>query len=140
MNQRKVNSIRSKLARLARNECANYNRGACTLKTCGECIVTIPTDTLPGNVCSYFMQHVSPIDLVLNEEYLETFPSDYPLRKAKPKLTNCQRCGGAFEKRGNAAKYCEACRKLNERDKARARKQKERREMSLNKDVRNVEL
>ncbi|MFJ7509362.1 hypothetical protein ACIQW7_07860 [Peribacillus simplex] len=132
MNQRKINSIRSKLARLARNECANFNNGACALKTCGYCIVTIPTDTLPGNVCSYFMKHISPIDLKLNEEYLETFPSDYPLQKTKPKLAKCQRCDRAFEKRGNAAKYCEDCRKLNERDKARARKQKERREMSRN--------
>lgn len=132
MNQRKVNSIRSNLARLARNECANFNDGSCSLQKCGQCIVTIPTDTLPGNVCSYFMQHVLPNDLALNEEYLETFPRDYPLRKAKPKLADCRRCGGAFEKRGNAAKYCDDCRELNERDKARARKQKERREMSRN--------
>ncbi|MFB6803428.1 cysteine-rich VLP protein [Peribacillus butanolivorans] len=130
MNQRKVNSIRSKLARQARKECANYNNGACALQTCGECIVTIPTDTLPGNVCSYFMQHVLPTDLALNEEYLETFPRDYPLRNVKPKLADCQRCGEAYEKQGNAAKYCGDCRKLNERDKARARKRKERREMS----------
>lgn len=132
MNQRKINSIRSKLTRLARNECANYNNGACPIQRCGECIVAIETDTLPGNVCPYFMQSVLPADPELHAEYAETFPKGHALRKAKPKLSDCQRCGEAFEKRGNAAKYCDDCRKLNERDKARARKQKERREMSRN--------
>jgi hypothetical protein len=130
MNQRKVNSIQSKLARLARNECVNYKQGACELQRCGTCIVEIRTDSLPGNVCPYFMKHVLPADIKLNDDYLDTFPREHPLRKTKRKLSTCLRCGDSFQKRSNAAKYCDDCRKLNERDKARARKQKERREKS----------
>ena len=132
MNQRKVKSIRSKLARLARNNCASYNNGSCPIQRCGECIVAIETETLPGNVCPYFMRSVLPAEPTLHSDYAETFPKGHALRKEKPKLAECKRCGGAFEKRGNAAKYCDDCRKLTDRDKARARKQKERRGMSRN--------
>jgi hypothetical protein len=130
MNQRKVRSIQSKLSSLARHECANFKDGACELQRCGQCIVTIPTETLPGNVCPYFMKHVLPDAPKLNDEYLEYFPKDYPLRKTKKKLSTCLRCGDSFQKQSNSAKYCLECRKLNERDKARARKQKSRREVS----------
>ncbi|WP_199880717.1 cysteine-rich VLP protein [Bacillus massiliglaciei] len=132
MNQRKVKSIRSKLGRLARNKCTNYNEGSCPIQSCGQCVVTIETVTLPGNVCPYFMRHVLPADLSLQSEYAETFPKGHILRKKKPKLSDCKRCGDPFEKRGNAAKYCDDCRRITERDKARARKQKERRGMSRN--------
>lgn len=132
MNQRKVRSIQSKLARLARNDCANYKDGACELQRCGQCIVAIETETLPGNVCGYFMKHVLPDEPKLNDDYLEFFPSDYPLKKSKKKLSTCNRCGDHFQKESNSAKYCSDCRSLNERDKARARKQKERRKVSRN--------
>lgn len=95
-----------------------------------QCVVCIRTDSMPGNVCPYFMRHVLPGDAKLNDEYLEYFPASYSLRKEKKKVAECLRCGDAFEKKGNRAKYCNECRKLNERDKARARKQKERRKMS----------
>jgi hypothetical protein len=130
MNQRKVKSIQSKLSRLARNECANYKNGACEIQQCGICVVTIETDSLPGNVCPYFMKHVLPDALELNEEYLEYFPKDYPLKKTKKRLSTCQRCNEQFQKHSNSAKFCDDCRTLNERDKARARKQKERRKVS----------
>lgn len=130
MNQRKVRSIQSQLARLARKNCANYKDGACELQRCGDCIVEIATETLPGNVCPYFMKHVLPEEVNLNEQYLEYFPREYPLRKTKKKLSTCLRCGDSFQKQSNSAKYCSDCRKLNERDKARARKQKERRSVS----------
>ncbi|MEH7374932.1 cysteine-rich VLP protein [Neobacillus drentensis] len=129
-NKRKTDSIRSRLARLARNSCATYNDGACALQQCGLCVVTIKTDTLPGNVCPYFMKSVLPADAPLMNEYLEYFPKDYPLQKTKKKLSTCQRCNEQFQKRSNSAKYCDDCRALNERDKARTRKQKERRQVS----------
>lgn len=131
MNQRKVDSIRSKLARLARNDCALYKKdGECDIQQCGLCIVTIKTDSLPGNVCPYFMKHVLPADTVLMNDYLEYFPKGYPLKKTKKRLSTCHRCNEQFQSRSNAAKYCDFCRALNDRDKARARKQKERRKVS----------
>lgn len=49
MNQRKINSRRSKLGRLARNHCANYKSGgACDLQRCGLCTVEIKTDSIQG--------------------------------------------------------------------------------------------
>ncbi|NMD69603.1 hypothetical protein HHO41_04820 [Bacillus sp. DNRA2] len=130
MNSRELNSIQAKLGRLARNECVNYKDGTCELQRCGACVVTIKTDSLPGNVCRYFMTSVLPADKSLNSEYLGYFPRGYPLKKTKKPSATCHRCGEPFEKTSNAAKYCEDCRSLNERDKARARKQKERRKMS----------
>lgn len=130
MNQRKVKSLQSKLARLARNSCANFKDGKCDLQQCDMCIVEIKTDTLPGNVCPYFLKHVLPADAKLNDDYLEHFPKGHPLKKTKRKLSTCLRCGDRFQKQSNSAKYCTDCRALNERDKARARKQKERRQVS----------
>jgi Cysteine-rich VLP len=126
MNQRKLRSIQSRLGRLARKNCANYSAGNCLMARCGKCVVEIETDGLPANVCPYFMKFVLPADPALMDEYLEYFPRDYPLKNDRPRLKPCDRCGELFEKRSNAAKYCDHCRKLNERDKARTRKQKQR--------------
>jgi Cysteine-rich VLP len=126
MNQRKLRSIQSRLGRLARKNCANYSAGNCLMARCGKCVVEIETDGLPANVCPYFMKFVLPADPALMDEYLEYFPRDYPLKNDRPRLKPCERCGELFEKRSNAAKYCDHCRKLNERDKARTRKQKQR--------------
>lgn len=66
MNQRKINSTRSKLGRLARSRCANYKSGsACDLQRCGLCTVEIKTDSMPGNICPYFMRNVLPADPAL---------------------------------------------------------------------------
>ncbi|WP_061570295.1 cysteine-rich VLP protein [Caldibacillus debilis] len=139
MNQRKIRSLQSRLARLARQNCANYEGGECLIQPCGQCIVEIETDRLPANVCPYFMQAVLPADPALMDEYLDYFPRGYPLKKEKQNLKPCERCGELFEKRSNAAKYCDHCRKLNERDKARARKQKQR-ALSRNRNARTLDI
>lgn len=126
MNQRKLRSLQSRLGRLARQNCANYSAGNCLLARCGKCVLEIEADRLAANVCPYFMKHVLPADAELFAEYLEYFPRGYPLKKEKPSLKPCERCGELFEKLSNAAKYCPTCRSLNKRDKARARKQKQR--------------
>ena len=115
MNQRKLRSIRSRLARLARNNCANYKDGACEIQRCGQCIVEIETDGFPGNVCPYFMLAILPSNTKLQDEYLDYFPRGYPLKKDKPNLKPCVRCGELYEKRGNRAKYCNHCRKIVKR-------------------------
>ncbi|MED0701083.1 cysteine-rich VLP protein [Aeribacillus composti] len=126
MNQRKIKSLQNRLARLARQNCANYQGGECLIMLGGQCVLEIETDRLPANVCPYFMKFVLPADPALMDEYLDYFPCGYPLKKEKQNLNPCARCGELFEKRSNAAKYCPTCRSLNKRDKARARKQKQR--------------
>lgn len=116
MNQRKINSIQSNLARLARDQCASYKEGGlCDIQRCGLCVVGIKTDSLPGNVCSYFMRSVLPADAKLFDEYLDYFPQGYPLKKDRPNMKPCQQCGDLFEKRSNAAKYCEHCKTVVKR-------------------------
>jgi len=126
MNQRKLRSIQSRLARLARQNCANYSAGKCLLKRCGKCVVEIETDRLPGNVCPYFMKFVLPADSKLMGEYLDYFPRGYPLKKEKQNLKLCERCGEPFEKRSNAAKYCDNCKVKVKRDQTRWSKQRTR--------------
>lgn len=112
-NKRKINSIQSQLGRLARHNCTNYQTGGgCPLQTCGSCIVGIKTDSLPGNVCPYFMRHVLPADPELESEYLDYMPASYPLKKTgrRRNMKECARCGGRFEAKSNRAKYCEPCR------------------------------
>ena len=129
MNKRKVDSMRGKLGRLAK-ECASYKEGGgCSVQRCGLCVVQIKTDSAIGNVCPYFQTHVLPADRKLEAEYRSYFTQE---KRVGPKLAECLRCGGEYEKGSNAAKYCADCRELNNRDKARARKQKERRHMSRN--------
>lgn len=132
MNRRKVDSMRSKLGRQAKG-CASYKEGGgCSVQRCGLCVVQIKTDSAIGNVCPYFMTHVLPADSKLQSEYLAYFPQDERKQEGDSKRAECLRCGGEYEKGSNAAKYCADCRALNERDKARARKQKERRLTSRN--------
>lgn len=114
MNQRKVRSIQSKLARLARNDCASYKDGACELQRCGQCIVAIETETLPGNVCGYFMKSVLPAKPALMNEYLSYFPRVSTIQKANVK--NCSRCCDPFEAKGNRAKYCDHCKTIAKRE------------------------
>jgi hypothetical protein len=83
---------------------------------CGECVVTIQTDSMPGNVCPVFMRTVLPVDSELMNEYLEYFPPDYPLKKKRRNMKPCDKCGDKFEAKSNRAKYCEHCRKVAKRE------------------------
>lgn len=114
MNQRKVRSIQSKLARLARNNCALYKNGECDLQRCGQCIVEIQTDTLPGNVCAYYMKSVLPAKPALMNDYLSYFPRESMIQQANVK--NCSRCGDFYEAKGNRAKYCDHCKTIAKRE------------------------
>lgn len=117
MNQREMKSLRSKLARLARNQCAG----------CGKpCIVEIETDTMPGNICPYFMKSVLPANPELERQYLECFPDDYPLKLKTSAKRSCVRCNKPIELDGPNRKYCPDCKKLAERDSKRRRMQRYR--------------
>ena len=122
MNQRKIRSIQSRLARLARQNCANYEGGACLIQPCGQCIVEIETDRLPANVCPYFMQAVLPADPALMDEYLDYFPRDYPLKRENSGLPDvCERCGDRYKRTSNRQKYCHQCRDEVRREQAKRR-------------------
>jgi hypothetical protein len=117
LNQRKIKSLRSRLARLARNNCAG-----CSL----PCVVVIETDSAIGNVCSYFMRSVLPADPALERVYLEYFPDDYLLKKILTTKKNCDRCRTPIELDGPNRKYCAECKSLAERDSKRRRMQRYR--------------
>lgn len=122
MNQRKINSRRSKLGRLARNHCANYKSGgACDLQRCGLCTVEIKTDSIQGNICPYFMRNVLPAEPALMREYLECLPADHPLRNKSNRAGKCNRCGQRFERRSNRQQYCAGCAVENEKENSRRR-------------------
>jgi hypothetical protein len=127
MNQRKKKSVQSRLKRLAANECANHEgKDGCKFTRHGLCVVGIETDELPGNVCPYFMCNVLPADAELFDEYLDYFPRGHPLKKEKPNLKPCERCGDLFEKRSSRAKYCDDCKVKVKRDQTRWSKQRTR--------------
>lgn len=122
MNQRKINTMRTKLGRLARNQCANYKSGgACDLQRCGVCTVEIKTDSMPGNVCPYFMRNVLPVDPVLMRKYLEYLQSDHPLQSKSNRAEKCKRCGHRFERKSNRQLYCAGCAVKSEKENSRRR-------------------
>jgi hypothetical protein len=119
MNQRKRKSLRGRLARLAKNNCANYKANPyveCELTMCKLCVVQIETDSMVGNVCPYFMRNVLPAEPKLMNEYLDYFPQDYPLKKKRRNMKSCGRCSEEFEAKSNRAKYCIHCRKVVKRE------------------------
>lgn len=122
MSQRKINTMRTKLGRLARNQCANYkSSGACDLQRCGLCTVEIKTDSMSGNICPYFMRNVLPADPALMREYLEYLPADHPLQSKSNRAGKCNRCGHRFERKSNRQLYCAGCAVENEKENSRRR-------------------
>lgn len=116
-NQRKISALQNKLAKLARNHCANYGEGGtCPIQRCSLCVVTIKTDTIPANVCAYFMRHVLPVNADLYADYIDHMPDNYPLQKSRRRnIKACTKCGEQFTAGSNRAKYCKHCRKVVKR-------------------------
>lgn len=134
MDKRKRDTLRNKLARTARNNCANYQGcNECPLFAAG-CIVQIPTDTMRGNVCPYFMRYVLPVDPELMDDYLQYFPDDYPLKKAKG-AKRCDRCKQSYTPTSNRQKYCKGCGTINEKEQALIRQRKKRLNDAINATV-----
>lgn len=127
MNQRKIRSIQSRLARLARQNCANFEGGECLIMPGGQCVLEIEADRLAANVCPYFMQAVLPADPALNDEYLNYFPRGYPLKREKSGLPDvCERCGNRYKRTSNRQKYCDRCRDEVRREQAKRRMRSKR--------------
>ena len=101
---------------LAKKNCCNCCGGYCIpLDTpCPQCI----TRSL---ICKWFIRAVLPVDLPL---YVE-------LTGDKGKSKPCSACGNPFVPTGSRSLYCPECAKRIKREKAAARKRKQRLDVTL---------
>ncbi|MDM5339687.1 cysteine-rich VLP protein [Fictibacillus enclensis] len=122
MNQRRLQSVKSKAKKLAKENCANYTgAGQCLVACGGRCLLTYESDGI-GNICPYFIVSVLPADHEMETEYREIF--DIP--GGTPPKDLCNECGRTIERSSNRQKYCGECRESVRKTKERQR-QKEKR-------------
>ncbi|MDM5197870.1 cysteine-rich VLP protein [Fictibacillus enclensis] len=122
MNQRKLQSVKSKANKLAKDNCANYTgAGLCLVACGGRCLLTYESEGT-GNICPYFIASVLPAEHELEMEYREIF--DIPSVPLQKDL--CDECGRPIERSSNRQKYCGECRESVRKTKEKQR-QKERR-------------
>lgn len=102
--------------KLAKKECCNCYDGYCVLldTPCPQCI----TRSL---ICKWFIKAVLPADVPL---YVE-------LTGDRGKSKPCAMCGKLFLPRSNSANYCPDCAVRITREKAAARKRKQRLDVTL---------
>ncbi len=102
--------------KLAKKECCNCYNGFCVLldTSCPQCI----TRSL---ICKWFIRAVLPADMPL---YVE-------LTGDKGKSKPCISCGKPFVPTGSRSIYCPDCAVRITREKAAARKRKQRLEVTL---------
>lgn len=119
---------KNKIKRLIKNTCACYlgdKNGVlnyCCLND-RPCVFFNSDDPLPR--CGYFENGVLPTDKKLEREYLIERNEQVESQAAQPKV-KCQRCGETCPVTSNRQKYCERCRKWNEKEKSKIRMRKKR--------------
>lgn len=87
----------SKVRKLIRSRCANYDQRNCLALDDGEeCIC--PQYGAYSLLCKYFRAAVLPNDPELEEKLLSSFPNK-----------TCEVCGLKFFSSSNRAKYCPSC-------------------------------
>ncbi|MGC4378982.1 cysteine-rich VLP protein [Fictibacillus sp. Mic-4] len=107
MNQRKLQSVKSRIKRLARDSCANFNgQNGCFIAPGGCCLLTYDSEGT-GNVCPYFLRSVLPVDPKLEMEYRELFGVVVKQQEAPGHL--CEECGKPYKRTSNRQKFCGAC-------------------------------
>ncbi|KJF26690.1 hypothetical protein TZ02_11865 [Clostridium aceticum] len=117
---------------LIKRECANYdsqfcgiNHYCCMVDT--TCIFSRENEEVGR--CKYFEKGVLPLDRDLESGYYIYHSKDQgsttSSKKAKPKI-KCEGCGVYVEANSNRQRYCDSCKKYNDKKKARLRKQKSR--------------
>ncbi|MBD7965389.1 cysteine-rich VLP protein [Fictibacillus norfolkensis] len=122
MNQRKLDSVKSKAKRLAKAECANFTGNEGCYVTCGNrCILFYESEGI-GNVCPYFIKAVLPGDHKLESEYRDLF--NIPTEKKSTDL--CEECSRPIERTSNRQKYCGECRGEVRKTKEKKRQQERR--------------
>ena len=108
----RITTKQSKLInKLIKTNCANYAKGNCLLldDTC------IQTSSKTNILCNYFKKAILPIDSNLYEEIIN-----------QNKGKRCILCNSYFKPKANNQKYCDDCRAIQKRLKARERKRKQR--------------
>jgi|LSQX01.3.fsa_nt_gb hypothetical protein len=112
----------NRIKRLIKNECACYfpHQGSINHYCCkadGTCLFFKGDDKTR---CSYFETGVLPIDEKLEHEYRKEHELSLRGITAKTKI-KCQRCGEYITANSNRQQYCDKCRKINNREKAKHR-------------------
>ncbi len=123
--------LKKEIIKLVKGECANYDRQFCNINhyCCGldkTCLFFMEDESITR--CGYLEKGVFSLDADLEREYHEYHSGNQEftyLKNVKPKI-RCRRCGDHIEANSNRQRYCEGCRKYNEKEKARLRKQKSR--------------
>ena len=118
----------NKVKSMVVNECANYlgdsftdtYRKYCCLRD-KACIYFEERK----DRCRYFEVSVLPINSELEFKYNSAYHLKVDESKLKPKAI-CERCKKQFDANSNRQKYCDFCKKIVQRDKARERMNKKR--------------
>ncbi|WP_026677221.1 hypothetical protein [Fictibacillus gelatini] len=106
MNQRKLQSVKSRTLRLARSNCANFTgQNGCHVTVGGRCALFYESES-NGNVCPYFVRSVLPGEPKLEKEYRELFG----IKDEKESIDDyCEECGRSIKRSSNRQKYCGSC-------------------------------
>lgn len=122
--------LKKQLNSLIKKECASYDSQFCGINHyCSmvdtTCIFFRESEELGR--CKYFEKGVLPLNCDLERGYLiyhsEDEESTTYSKKAKPRI-KCERCGAYIEANSNRQRYCDSCKKYNDKEKAKLRKQK----------------
>lgn len=131
LTARETQSLRAKLGRHARSNCASYGCDACPFAVC---VVEIQAERIAANTCPYFVRHVLPSDPVLERDYQDALPNSHPA-KTKPEVVatgkRCATCEVRFEPRSNRQLYCAGCAEERRKQKEAERKREARLDKSI---------
>ncbi len=121
----------NKIKGLIKSQCAGYfpelssiHNYCCSVD--GACLFFKDNEEMP--CCRYFEEGVLPLDEDLEREYI--LERKMGVYQGKPVKINvrCNRCNSYFEAGSNRQIYCEKCRKIIKKERARNRQQKLRAE------------
>lgn len=109
-------NLERKIMRLARTKCASYIDGACAFEPFGfrSCVYERNENKLAYR-CPYFESSVLPSDPVLEQAYKQKSEG----KGTRNNLGDCTKCHVIYVKRSNRQKYCDHCRDIIQRDRAR---------------------
>lgn len=128
LTKRQTQSMRAKLGRHARTNCASYGCNACPFAVC---VVEIQAERIAANTCPYFVKHVLPADPTLERDYQYALPSGHsckPVAITESKATGkrCATCEILFQPRSNRQNYCAKCSAQRRKEKEAERKRNAR--------------
>lgn len=109
---------------LARDECANYQRGLCLLtdQRCHVINPNYPTVHDGAVDCDYFLECVLPADWDLNDLVSYAIWCDEEEPDELPDgMTICENCKKPFTQTHPKQKYCKGCSEIVNRKKSRER-------------------